>query len=122
MGDGVRFETDADVRRDAIYTASGYRFIFGGWHNRLSTIARQNEHTWQMDPSVPRRTDVHVVPGQRYHWTITKRGGHLEWWMDGQPFLTLDNPDPLQGDGHDRFGFDGWESGAEFDNLKITPL
>jgi len=122
MGDGVRFESDEDVRKDAIYTASGYMFIFGGWRNRLSVIAKQNEHTWQFDPSVPRRTDVHVVPGQKYHWTLTKRAGHLEWWIDGQPFLTLDDPQPLQGAGHDRFAFDGWESEAEFDNLKITPL
>jgi hypothetical protein len=122
MGDGQRFESDDDVKRDAIYTASGYRFIFGGWRNRLSTIARQNEHTWQQDPRVPRRMDVHVEPGRTYHWTLTKRGGHLEWLLDGKPFLSLDDATPLQGPGHDRFGFDGWETGATFDNLKITPL
>jgi len=122
MGDGVRFENAADVKRDAIYTASGYRFIFGGWHNLRSTIARQNEHTWQYDRSAPRRTDVRVVPGKRYHWQITKRGGHIEWWIDGLPFLTLDDPEPLQGEGHDRFAFDGWETGAAFSNLVIKPL
>jgi len=122
MGDGVRFESDDDVRRDAIYMASGYRFIFGGWRNRLSVIARQNEHTWQRDASVPRRTDVPVIPGHKYHWALSKKGGHLEWWIDGQRFLSLDDPQPLQGEGHDRFGFDGWETEAEFDNLRIAPL
>lgn len=121
-GDGVSHESDEAVKRDLQYTDTGYVFIFGGWHNRLSTIVKQFEHAWQRDPSVPRRTDVHVVPGQKYHWTITRRAGHIEWWIDGQPFLNYDDADPLRGQGHDRFGITGWESPAVFDNIKITPL
>jgi hypothetical protein len=63
-----------------------------------------------------------VEPHHTYHWTIFKRGGHLAWFMDGQPFLSMDDPTPLQGEGHDRFGFTGWETPARFDNLRIAPL
>jgi hypothetical protein len=122
FGDGKSFEDDESVKRDLQYTASGYVFIYGGWNNRLSTLVRQREHAWQYERGVPARQDAHVVPGQRCHWTITRRGGHLDWSVDGQPFLSWDDPQPLKGPGHDRFAFDGWESEVSFDNLKITPL
>ena len=122
FGDGKSFQDDESVRRDLQYTASGYVFIYGGWNNQLSTLVRQREHAWQYERGVPTRRDAHVVPGQRYHWTITRRGGHLDWSVDGRPFLSWDDPQPLKGAGHDRFAFDGWESEVSVDNLKITPL
>jgi len=122
FGDGVSHESDEAVKKDLQYTDTGYVFIFGGWNNRLSTIVKQAEHAWQYDQSVPRRTDVHVQVGHTYHWTITRRAGHLEWWIDGQPFLSYDDPSPLWGKGHDSFGITGWESAAVYDNVKIAPL
>lgn len=122
FGDGERHESDAEVARDAQYTASGYVLIFGGWHNQLSALVRQAEHQWQSQPGVPTRRDFRGVPGRRYHWTIRREGQHLQWDIDGQPFLQLDDPEPLQGPGHDRFAFDGWESEVLCDNLKIEPL
>ncbi len=122
FGDGKSFESNEAVRKDLIYTASGYVFIFGGWRNSRSVLVRQNEHTWQHDPGVPQRTEPRVVPGRTYHWTITRRGGHLDWQIDGKPFLSWDDAQPLAGPGHDHFGFDGWESECVFDNLSITPL
>ena len=122
FGDGKSHESDDAVRRDLIYTASGYVFIFGGWHNSRSVLVRQNEHTWQFDKSVPLRTEPKVQPGHTYHWTITRRGAHLDWKIDGKPFLSWDDPHPLNGSGHDRFGFTGWETKVAFDNLVIKPL
>ena len=122
FGDGEKFENDEDVRRDVQYTSSGYIFIFGGWKNQLSTLVRQQEHAWQYDKRVPRRSDVHVEPGRSYHWTISRKAGHLEWLIDNKPFLAADDPAPLEGPGHDRFAFEGWESGVACDNLKIIPL
>lgn len=121
-GDGQRYESDADIARDAQFTASGYVFIFGGWHNRLSTIVKQFEHEWQYQRGVPMRQDYPGEVGRTYHWTITRRGGHFEWDLDGLPFLTRDDPAPLDGPGHDRFAFTGWEAEVSCDNLKITPL
>lgn len=122
FGDGKSHESDEAVRRDLVYTSSGYVFIFGGWRNSRSVLVRQNEHAWQNDKSVPLRKEPKVRAGQTYHFTITRRGAHLDWRIDGRPFLSWDDPDPLSGSGHDRFGFTGWETKAAFDNLVIKPL
>jgi hypothetical protein len=122
FGDGHRHESEEAVRKDLIYEASGYVFIFGGWHNARSVLVRKNEHTWQHDRSVPLRTTPRVEPGRTYHWVITRRGGHIDWQIDGKPFLAWDDPHPLEGEGQDHFAFDGWESTCVFDNLVITAL
>ena len=121
-GDGKSFESDEGVRRDIQYTESGYVFIFGGWHNRTSALVKLQEHEWQRDPGVPRNATTRVVPNETYHFTITRRGGHIEWDIDGQPFLVRDDPAPLSGPNHRYFAFSGWESHVRFDNLKIEPL
>jgi hypothetical protein len=111
-GDGQSFAQTVS------YTATSYVFIFGGWHNQISAIARMNEHG--NDRRV--RSDKRVVPGQRYHWRITRKGGHIDWEIDGQPFLAFDDPHPLRGNEHAFLGFNDWEAELHFDNLKITPL
>jgi farnesoic acid O-methyltransferase len=100
------------------YTATSYVFIFGGWHNQISAIARLDEH------GNDRRTrgEPHVVPGRHYHWRIVRKGGHIDWQVDGQPFLSFDDRSPLRGSEHSFFGFNDWEAEVHFDNLKITPL
>jgi len=121
-GDGRSYEADEAVQKDVQYTDTGYLFIFGGWHNHVSTLVKMSEHAWQYDKTVPRRTDVRAQANRTYHWTIFRRGGHLAWFMDGTPFLAWDDSTPLRGKGHDHFGFTGWENGATFDNLRIAPL
>ena len=122
FGDGYRHESEDAVAKDLIYAASGYVLIFGGWRNARSVIVRQDEHAWEHDRGVPLRTSPRVVAGQTYHWTITRRGGHLDWQIDGRPFLAWDDPQPLAGPGQDHFAFDGWDTECVFDNLVITPL
>jgi hypothetical protein len=114
-GDGRSFYA-GDLRLQ--YAATGYVFIFGGWRNTQSAIARQHEHT--NDRAV--RDGAVVVPGKRHHFKITRRGGTLAWEVDGQPFLTLQDPVPLQGPRNQYFGFSGWQTRVHFDNLKIVPL
>ena len=63
-----------------------------------------------------------VRTGQTYHWRIERRGALLRWSIDGQPFMQFEDPLPLKGKGHDRFGFSSWEAQLYFDNLKIEPL
>ncbi|MCP3142851.1 DUF6250 domain-containing protein [Pyxidicoccus xibeiensis] len=114
-GDGKSFYA-GDLRLQ--YTATGYVFIFGGWRNTQSAIARQHEHT--NDRAV--RNGAAVVPGKRHHFKLTRRGGALAWELDGQPFLTLQDPAPLEGPRNQFFGFSGWKTRVHFDNLKIEPL
>lgn len=111
-GDGESYATS-----DA-YLATSYVFILGGWHNRVSTICRMDEHA----PDRKERSDFKVEPGRTYQWKIKRQGSKVEWYIDGKLFLSMDDPQPLQGDRHAYFGFNNWETDLYFDNLKITPL
>jgi hypothetical protein len=97
---------------------SGYVCIFGGWGNQISVIARLDEHGADRQE----RRDRRVEPGRTYRMRIERRGTFLRWLVDGEPFLAFDDPLPLQGHGHDRFGFSSWEADVFFDNLAIEPL
>lgn len=115
FGDGASFDPDGGG-----YLASGYELVFGGWHNSKSIIARLDEH----GDDLVARTDVKVEPGRKYRWRIERTGRTLRWYLDDQssPFLSYDDPAPLEGDGHEYFAINNWESDTGFDNLVITPL
>ena len=112
FGDGKSYDPDGNR-----YLATGYVLVFGGWHNEKSILANRDEHGTTMVA----RTSPRVVPGQRYHWRIVRRGKVIEWFIDDltTPFLRYDDPDPLSGPGHESFGFDNWETDTWFDNLVI---
>jgi hypothetical protein len=112
-GDGESFDPDKGD-----YTSTGYVFIFGGWHNSLSVIVRGYEHG---EGRKAQRADTHVEPGRTYHFAISRRGGALDWSIDGQPFLSWTDPDPLAGAGHEYLAVNDWESDVTFDNLHIRP-
>lgn len=141
-----------EIFGDGLNHASGYVLIHGGWNNRLSVIARLDEHGTSL-PDLERkarkiaeekklpgtgvveagvfRDDTHmrveaspypVQMGRMYHWRIERRGSLIRWSIDGKPFMQFDDPFPLRGKGHDRFGFSSWEAQLYFDNLRILPL
>jgi hypothetical protein len=99
----------------ASYTATSYVLILGGWSNSRSIIARMNEHG--DDRKV--RTEPRGEQGRSYAFSITRKGGRLEWLVDGEAFLALDDPEPLAGPGHDSFAFNDWESEVYFDDLVV---
>jgi hypothetical protein len=100
------------------YTSSGYVFVFGGWQNTSSVLAKQHEHGTERTA----RNDVRVEAGKHYHWQIRRQGGEISWSIDGQPFLLLRDGSPLRGLQHQYFAFSDWESKVHFANLKIHPL
>ncbi len=108
----IKFEVFGNGRDHA----SGYVCVFGGWGNAISVIARLDEH----GADRKERRDVKVEVGREYHMRLERRGRELRWFVDGQLFLGFDDPRPLQGRGHDRFGFSSWEADVFFDNLRIT--
>lgn len=113
-GDGRYFDPDKGS-----YTATGYVAIMGGWHNSKSILTRLEEHGHDM---VERRAP-RVQVGRKYHWKLVRRGGRIDWYVDdmAKPFLSYDDPEPLEGDGHRFFAVNNWESDTWFDNLVITP-
>ncbi len=113
-GDGESFDPDKGS-----YDSTGYVLIFGGWHNSLSVICRLEEHGAGRKAQ---RADVKVTPGQRYHFTITRKNGAIDWAIDGQPFLSWTDPAPLAGPTHEYFAVNDWEADVAFDNLRIRPL
>lgn len=112
FGDGRSYATEDS------YTATSYVLVFGGWHNRTSVIARMNEH----GDDRQERSDRRVVPGRTYRFKIERRAGKLSWWIDGDRMLELDDPEPLEGAGHDHFAFNDWDAELWFDDLVVTPL
>jgi hypothetical protein len=134
-----------EIFGDGVDHASGYVLIHGGWNNSISIIARLDEHAPALGvlqaEAAKRGGDLvssgvyhagtrvrveanpyKVEVGRTYHWRIERRGRVLSWFIDGQLFMSFDDPFPLAGKGHDRFGFSSWESQLYFDNLRVTPL
>jgi hypothetical protein len=100
------------------YTATSYVVVFGGWNNSKNVLARMDEHGEDRVVGKPRK----VEPGTTYRFRIERIGGTLTVWVDGELLLQMDDPEPLEGRGHDHFGFNNWQSELWFDNLKVTPL
>jgi hypothetical protein len=98
--------------------ASGYVLVFGGWGNSLSVIGRMDEHGADRIERGDRRVEI----GRTYRMRVERRGTLLRWLVDGEEFLVLDDPHPLEGAGHDRFGFSSWDADVFFDDLRIEPL
>jgi len=112
FGDGVSKATATS------YTATSYVVIFGGWKNTLNVLARLNEHG---DDRVVGKA-LKVEQGKTYHMKIERRGATIAAWVDGQPLVSMTDPDPLEGPGHDHFSFNNWQAELWFDNLVILPL
>lgn len=100
------------------YTATSYVVIFGGWNNSTNLIARLDEHGDDRAIGPPRR----VEPGQTYRFRIERQGNRITAWVDDVELAHMDDPNPLEGRGHDHFAFNNWEANLSFDNLRITPL
>jgi hypothetical protein len=96
---------------------------FVEWQARRSLDALDKGRFFERDtPFVVKRLDLRVEKGKTYHMAITRRQKLIRWEIDGALALELDDPAPLTGSGHDRFGFSSWQNDTYFDNLKITPL
>lgn len=94
---------------------SGYIFILGGWDNRISAIARLDEHGKDRKTKSP----TEAKGKQTYRWRIEKKGGDLKWYLDGKLYMIFQDPEPLDGPGHDRLAFSNWQNQIRYDNLKI---
>lgn len=126
----VRIEFDAkslsddgdlkfEVFGDGLNHQSGYVAIFGGWRNSLNIIARLDEHG---DDRLVGQDGVRVTRDQVYRMALVRTDARVRWFVDGQPFLTFDDPEPLVGESHDHFGFNDWSVPLRFDNVRVFDL
>jgi hypothetical protein len=108
--------------------ATSYIVIFGGWKNTFHVLARLDEHA-------PDRTEMRVEPGETdpraqpvlpdraYRFKIERTDGKtVRYFVDDIEILSLKDPNPLVGEGHEHLGFNDWQVPVCFDNLVITPL
>ncbi|MEO1232854.1 MAG: hypothetical protein AAFZ18_28555 [Myxococcota bacterium] len=96
---------------------SGYIFILGGWKNTISAIARLDEHGRDRRERRP----TGMTGEKTYRWRIEKKGGEIQWLIDGEPYLNFSDRAPLDGPGHDRLAFSNWLNQVKYDNLRIWP-
>lgn len=115
MSETPTVDSKIELMTDGRAHQSGYVFILGGWDNKLSVIARLDEHGKDRKEMGPTR----VVGNRNYRWRIEKNGGALKWYLDGELYMTYDDPNPLDGDGNNRLAFSNWQNRIRYDNLKI---
>ena len=129
MPQRVRVEFDAkaltptgdlkfEIFGDGEAHASGYILIFGGWNNTLDVIARLDEHG---DDRVARASQK-VVLERVYRIAVERSDSTLKWFVDGKPFMTYRDDEPLRGAEHAHFAFSNWVARVAFDNVKVYRL
>ncbi len=108
--------------------ATSYIVIFGGWKNTMHVLARLNEHATdrtalRVEPGETDPRAQPVLPDRAYRFKIERSDGKtVRYFVDDIEILSLKDPNPLVGVGHEHFGFNDWAVPACFDNLTITPL
>ncbi len=128
----LKLEVWGDGRSHATsvsYTnATSYVVIFGGWKNQFHVLARIDEHAKdrkevRIDPNGQDVRARKVEPNRNYHFKIERSDGKtVRWLVDDIEILSLADPQPLKGTGHEHMGFNDWEVPVCFDNLKVVPL
>jgi len=111
-------DTKIEIFGDGTRHESGYIVILGGWNNRITTIARLDEHQKER---VEKKTKWEK--DRKYRWTVQRtNGADLELYIDGEHVLTYKDDAPLYGPRNNRLAFTNWESDVFYDDIVITPL
>ena len=129
--------TEPEIRAQLAQLTHPYPHSFGGLEGVIERIVEpvsrwkarrdlekleKGSYFGPETPFVVKRLDWKVERGRTYHMRITRQGKTLRWEQDGKLVLELNDPAPLSGRGHDRFGFSSWQNDTWFDNLQIEQL
>ena len=107
-----------EVFGDGKNHASGYVLIFGGWNNTLDVIARLDEHG---KDRLSRKTKS-VEQNRDYRMAVQRTGSTIEWYIDGELFMTYRDAQPLSGEQNAYFAFSNWAAEVSFDNVAVYAL
>lgn len=122
-GDGATGATGASYTN-----ATSYLAVLGGWKNTKHVLARLDEHgSDRMELEIEAGSDDErqrpVAPGQPYHFKIERTNGKsVRMSVNEVLYFEMWDDEPLEGPGHEYFGFNDWDAPVCFDNLKVTPL
>lgn len=122
-GDGATGATGASYTN-----ATSYLAILGGWKNTKHVLARLDEHADdRMELEIEAASDDErqrpVAAGQPYHFKIERTNGKsVRMSVNEVLYFEMWDEEPLEGPGHEYFGFNDWDAPVCFDNLKVTPL
>lgn len=123
FGDGCAFDVEG---RD--YTATAYVAVLGAHNNSEHWLARMYEHGTDAKKTplvagAPSIASSKLTVNTTYHVELSRADGKtLVFRVDGTEVHQMVDPQPLEGAGHDHFGFNGWDAPSCFDKLAITPL
>jgi hypothetical protein len=118
----------AAATRVSYTNATSYLAIFGGWKNHYHVLARLDEHAPDrpevvVEPGSDDPRQQPVLAGHRYRLKLERTDGRtVRFWVDDVEMLSLTDPLPLLGGGHDHFAFNNWETPVCFDHLVVEPL
>lgn len=110
----IKFEAFGDGEKHA----SGYIMVYGAHSNKEDWFARLDEHG--KDRLVRRSSKV--IKDKIYHMALVRTDNRVRWFIDGRPFFSYDDKNPLQGPKHAYFAFNDWDVPLQFDNLKVYDL
>ncbi len=97
----------------------GYSFILGGWKNRVSVIARLDEH----ERNRVEDRSTRLKPEERYRIKVIRLGEKIWWFVNDEIFLAYYDPKPLSTNDEYRYlSLANWESEAFFDDLRIFAI
>jgi hypothetical protein len=115
-GSYAQYASDINVTLcgDGKDLTTGYNFIFGGWHNTVTRILRNNQ--------VVAETKSSLIPAGSLHrlWLYFKaerRGKELRFWVDNNLVLRYEDPEPLPGD---RVALWTWQNGVMVARVRVS--
>jgi hypothetical protein len=123
FGDGCGYDTNGNE-----YTSTGYVAVLGAHNNTEHWLARLYEHgpEARKTPLIAGSDSIansKLVQGTTYKFELARTDGkELRFLVNGTLVHAMPDAQPLAGEGHDHFAFDGWDAPVCFDKVTVTPL